>query len=195
MFMSYDLTGRSASLDLQMTNTRDYLGYDLFDKLYTNNQDSLDPIIPKGTVYEKPSIVPVKPMNADSAYLRKANSVAFNTVDMPEAPDKNNGSNNWAVTGSKTKSGRPILSSDPHLGLNLPSLWYEMQITTPTHSTYGASFLDHLQSLLDLMIVWLGVSPMQVEMYLIIMKLNLKILLRMNIGLMVHGRKQPKEKK
>ena len=140
MFMSYDLTGRSASVDLQMTNTRDYLGYDLFDKLYTNNQDSLDPIIPKGTVYEKSSIVPVKPLNADSAYLHKANSVAFNTVDMPEAPDRNNGSNNWAVAGSKTKSGRPILCSDPHLGLNLPSLWYEMQITTPTHSTYGASF-------------------------------------------------------
>ncbi len=140
MFMSYDLTGRSASVDLQMTNTRDYLGYDLFDKLYTNNQDSLDPIIPKGTVYEKSSIVPVKPLNADSAYLLKANSVTFNSVDMPEAPDKNNGSNNWAVAGSKTKSGRPILCSDPHLGLNLPSLWYEMQITTPTHSTYGASF-------------------------------------------------------
>ena len=140
MFMSYDLTGRSSSVDLQRTNTRDYLGYDLFDKLYTNHQDSLDPIIPKGTVYEKPSIVPVKPLNADSAYLHKVNSVAFNTVDMPEAPDKNNGSNNWAVAGSKTKSGRPILSSDPHLGLNLPSLWYEMQITTPTHSTYGASF-------------------------------------------------------
>jgi penicillin amidase len=140
MFMSYDLTGRSASVDLQMTNTRDYLGYDLFDKLYINNQDSLDPIIPKGTVYEKSSIVPVKPMNADSAYLHKPNSLAFNTVDMPEAPDKNNGSNNWAVAGSKTKSGRPILCSDPHLGLNLPSLWYEMQITTPTHSTYGASF-------------------------------------------------------
>jgi penicillin amidase len=140
MFMSYDLTGRSASVDLQMTNTRDYLGYDLFDKLYTNHQDSLDPIIPKGTVYEKPSIVPVKPLNADSAYLHKANSLAFNAVDMPEAPDKNNGSNNWAVAGSKTKSGRPILCSDPHLGLNLPSLWYEIQITTPTHSTYGASF-------------------------------------------------------
>jgi penicillin amidase len=140
MFMSYDLTGRSASVDLQMTNTRDYLGYDLFDKLYTNQQDSLDPIIPKGTVYEKPSIVPVKPLNADSAYLHKSNSLAFNTVDMPEAPDKNNGSNNWAVAGSKTKSGRPILCSDPHLGLNLPSLWYEIQITTPTHSTYGASF-------------------------------------------------------
>jgi len=140
MFMSYDLTGRSANADLQLTNTRDYLGYDLFDKLYTNKQDSLDPIIPKGTVFAKPSIVPQKPIKSDSSYLHNTKALAFNNEIMPEAPDKNNGSNNWAVSGSKTKSGRPILCSDPHLGLNLPSLWYEMQITTPTHSTYGASF-------------------------------------------------------
>jgi penicillin amidase len=140
MFMSYDLTGRAATSDLQLTNTRDFLGYDLFDKLYTNNQDSLDPIIPKGTVYQKPSIVPIKPINADSAYLHQSTAVGITNVETPLAPNKNNGSNNWAVAGSKTKSGRPILASDPHLGLNMPSLWYEVQITTPTHSTYGASF-------------------------------------------------------
>jgi penicillin amidase len=141
MFMSYDLTGRSASADLQLTNTRDYLGYDLFDQLYTNQQDSLDPIIPKGTVYADPSIVPVKPVQADIAYLKKTNNIDIaKVVETPTAPDPNNGSNNWAVSGSMTKSGRPIVCSDPHLGLNLPSLWYEVQITTPTHSTYGASF-------------------------------------------------------
>lgn len=141
MFMSYDLTGRSASADLQLTNTRDYLGYDLFDQLYTNQQDSLDPIIPKGTVYADPSIVPVKPAQADVAYLKKTTNVDIaKVVETPEAPDPNNGSNNWAVSGTMTKSGRPIVCSDPHLGLNLPSLWYEVQITTPTHSTYGASF-------------------------------------------------------
>ena len=143
MFMSYDLTGRSATADLQLTNTRDYLGFDLFDKLYTNQQDSLDPIIPKGTVFSKPSISTVKPSNADIAYLKKGLDTNIQSTAIsasPEAPDKNNGSNNWAVAGSKTKSGRPILCSDPHLGLNLPSLWYEVQITTPTHSTYGASF-------------------------------------------------------
>ena len=140
MFMSYDLTGHAAAADLQLTNTKDFLGYDLFDKLYTNNQDSLDPIIPKGTVYQKPSIIPIKPANADSTYLMKTNNLALNFQDAPVAPNINNGSNNWAVSGSKTKSGRPILCSDPHLGLNLPSLWYEVQITTPTHSTYGASF-------------------------------------------------------
>lgn len=143
MFMSYDLTGRSAGADLQLTNTRDYLGYDLFEKLYTNQQDSLDPIIPKGTSYLEASIHPIKPINADSIYLHinpKNKNSDLTLVESPEAPNKNNGSNNWAVSGSKTKSGRPILCSDPHLGLNLPSLWYEVQITTPTHSTYGASF-------------------------------------------------------
>ena len=140
MFMSYDLTGHSAAADLQLTNTKDFLGYDLFNKLYTNNQDSLDPIIPKGTVYQKPSIIPIKPANADSTYLMPTTSLVLNIQEAPVPPNKNNGSNNWAVSGSKTKSGRPILCSDPHLGLNLPSLWYEVQITTPTHSTYGASF-------------------------------------------------------
>ena len=43
------------------------------------------------------------------------------------------------MAGSKTKSGRPILCNDPHLGLNLPSLWYEMQISTPEFNAYGAT--------------------------------------------------------
>jgi len=141
MFMSYDLTGRSATTDLQLTNTRDYLGYDLFQKLYPNQQDSLDPIIPRGTEFAETSIKPIKPGSADTAYLKMpAPKKLFRYEESPEAPNKNNGSNNWAVSGSKTKSGRPILCSDPHLGLNLPSLWFEVQITTPTHSTYGASF-------------------------------------------------------
>jgi penicillin amidase len=118
------------------------LGYDLFDKLFTNQQDSLDPIIPKGTTFAEASLQPLKPVGSDLAYLKKKDTTAIESQASvsPEAPDKNNGSNNWAVSGTKTKSGRPILCSDPHLGLNLPSLWYEVQITTPTHSTYGASF-------------------------------------------------------
>ncbi len=138
MFMSYDLTARGATTDLQMTNAKNYFGYDDFDKLYPNVQDSLDPIIPKGTVYRKPGIIPVVPRDVDSVYLNK--TVNNSTAMAPVVPDKDNGSNNWAVAGTKTKSGRPILCNDPHLGLNLPSLWYEIQIHTPTHNTYGASF-------------------------------------------------------
>jgi penicillin G amidase len=49
------------------------------------------------------------------------------------------GSNNWAVSGKKTKKGFPILCNDPHLGLRLPSLWYEIQLVTPTQNVYGVS--------------------------------------------------------
>ncbi len=49
------------------------------------------------------------------------------------------GSNNWALSGSRTASGRPILCSDPHLGLTLPSIWYEVQLTSPEINVYGVS--------------------------------------------------------
>jgi penicillin amidase len=38
------------------------------------------------------------------------------------------GSNSWAVHGSRTATGKPILANDPHLGLTLPSIWYEMHL-------------------------------------------------------------------
>ena len=34
------------------------------------------------------------------------------------------GSNNWVVDGSYTQSGMPMLANDPHLGFNMPSIWY-----------------------------------------------------------------------
>ncbi len=34
------------------------------------------------------------------------------------------GSNNWVVAPSHTKSGGALLANDPHLGFNMPSVWY-----------------------------------------------------------------------
>lgn len=134
-FMSWDLSGQGD--DLTYTNAKNYFGYDDFMKLFPLVQDTLDPIIPKGTAFEEPSIDVKAPATIDSAYFNRKDSIA-NTPQLK--PDRNNGSNNWAVAGSKTKSGKPILCNDPHLGLNLPSLWFEMQITTPEYSSYGATF-------------------------------------------------------
>ena len=36
------------------------------------------------------------------------------------------GSNNWVVSGSMTESGMPLLANDPHLKLQMPSIWYEI---------------------------------------------------------------------
>jgi len=37
-----------------------------------------------------------------------------------------NGSNNWAVSGEKSTSGKPLFSNDMHLGLSAPGIWYTM---------------------------------------------------------------------
>ncbi len=37
-----------------------------------------------------------------------------------------NGSNNWAVSGSRTQSGKPLLANDMHLGLMAPGIWYQI---------------------------------------------------------------------
>ncbi|MEZ4768715.1 MAG: penicillin acylase family protein [Caldilineales bacterium] len=36
------------------------------------------------------------------------------------------GSNNWVVAGSHTTTGMPLLANDPHLGLQMPSVFYEV---------------------------------------------------------------------
>ncbi len=36
------------------------------------------------------------------------------------------GSNNWVVSGQLTASGQPLLANDPHLGIQMPSIWYEI---------------------------------------------------------------------
>jgi penicillin G amidase len=36
------------------------------------------------------------------------------------------GSNNWVVSGDRTESGSPLLANDPHLGIQMPSIWYQI---------------------------------------------------------------------
>lgn len=133
-YMSFDLAG--AENDFEYTNAKKILSAKDFDKLYPIIMDSLDPIVPKGTVFPKPAIQLKIPSSVDSLYFDTKDSTTITEM----LPDKDNGSNNWAVSGAKTKSGYPILCNDPHLSLNLPSLWYEMQITTPSYNAYGVSF-------------------------------------------------------
>lgn len=55
-------------------------------------------------------------------------------------PNEFNGSNNWVVSGDKTKSGTPILADDPHLGLSTPSIWYQMHLQSPQQNVSGVIF-------------------------------------------------------
>ncbi len=132
--MAHDLAG--ADEDFEMTNAKSLFSKEDFAKLYPSSQDSVDPILPRGTLFPAPGVHPLMPASADSLYFSNTDSVTVREFK----PEKDNGSNDWAVSGKKTLSGRPILCNDPHLGTNLPSIWYEMQIQTPDFNTYGVSF-------------------------------------------------------
>jgi len=133
--MSKDLAGFDRDLDF--TNAKSVFNVAQMKALFPDVSDSSYPIIPTGTAFAKPQVVPVEPLSADSLYFGKARKTNLKEATKPE---RSNGSNNWAVAGSKTASGAPILANDPHLGLSLPSIWFEMQITTPTMNAYGATF-------------------------------------------------------
>jgi penicillin amidase len=131
-YMSYDLAAHEN--DFELTNAKAFFSKEDFAKLYPPIPDSADPIIPKGSIYPKPKVEIKTPLIADSLYPGGTNNIT------EQKPDKDNGSNNWAVSGKKTQSGYPLLANDLHLGLNLPSLWYEIHISTPQFNAYGGSF-------------------------------------------------------
>jgi penicillin amidase len=48
-------------------------------------------------------------------------------------------SNNWVVGPSRSASGQPVLANDPHLGLGLPGVWYQVHLKSPTQDVIGVT--------------------------------------------------------
>src|SRR5207302_4145060 len=47
-------------------------------------------------------------------------------------------SNNWAVSGALSASGKPMLASDPHRAITLPALRYLVHLNAPGWNVIGA---------------------------------------------------------
>lgn len=118
--------------DLEYTNMRAMIGEEWMAILFPDFPDVLDPVIESERKWDFQPLEIQAPQNINYP------NDAILVKPMP-SPEPGVGSNNWAVAGSKTQSGNPILANDPHLSLNLPSLWYVMQLTTPSNSVKGAT--------------------------------------------------------
>jgi penicillin amidase len=55
------------------------------------------------------------------------------------SPDAHAMSNGWVIHGSRTASGRPILANDPHLAIEMPSVWWEVHVVTDTLNVAGVT--------------------------------------------------------
>ncbi|REE24495.1 penicillin amidase [Winogradskyella pacifica] len=129
MYMTKMLAGGDD--DMENTNALRLFGQERFDLLFPDFFDITDPIISKDTDWSFID-VPQTPTPNSTPVLDSISE----TIDKPN-PD--NGSNNWAVSGKKSTTGNAILANDPHLGLNLPSIWFVMQLSTPDHNAFGAT--------------------------------------------------------
>ncbi len=49
------------------------------------------------------------------------------------------GSNAWAVAGSRTASGKPLLANDPHLEYSMPGIWHAVHLKAPGLNVIGAA--------------------------------------------------------
>jgi penicillin amidase len=49
------------------------------------------------------------------------------------------GSNNWAVSGSRSVTGSPLVAGDPHLPQSMPGIWYEIELRQGGRFVRGAS--------------------------------------------------------
>lgn len=130
MYMADDLTGKVQDIPLTYYLSHLLTAQEL-DLFFPDKIEGSTPVISAGTVFGKPSLIQPQ-VPAGETWVK------LPVIDT-QPKETGKGSNNWVLSGQRTKSGNPILCNDPHLSLNLPALWYEMQLTAPGVNVYGAT--------------------------------------------------------
>lgn len=131
LLKSMSQTLNMADKDMEMTNALRLFGKATVDLLYPDDEHTGDAIV------EKPGKWNFRPTFPENTPLALPDDLV--KLNKLPGPSPNNGSNNWAVSGSKTATGAPILCGDPHLTLRLPSIWYAIQLNAPGINAMGVS--------------------------------------------------------
>jgi penicillin amidase len=102
-----------------------------------NEQHPYDP----GPYSKRRTLSPLTSQLAPSKAAQRVVSQLLGSLDSLPADAVHHGSNsnNWAVNGSKTASGKALMAGDPHLNQTLPAIWYELSLDDPSQHTAGVS--------------------------------------------------------
>ncbi len=84
-------------------------------------------IVPPGVEYQGPPTEGLHELTAGEA-------------GVAQLPEWEGGSNNWAVSGARTASGKPLVAGDPHRPLDVPSVYYPNHLACPEFDAIGLSF-------------------------------------------------------
>jgi penicillin amidase len=121
----------SGSNEFYMSNILNKYGNEVVADLFPDYPYREDPIVPKGTKWQFNALkIPKAP---------EGNPVSGNATIKTKEKEEGIGSNNWALSASKTSTGYPMLANDPHLDLTLPAIWYQVQLVNPSMNVCGVS--------------------------------------------------------
>jgi len=130
------LISRLMALELNYSRWVDVILTSLVDRLGSAKASEIFPAWPEAA----PLVVP------DPLHGKKPGFVAGDLLDADQAfknllgtSGLESGSNAWAIAGSKSATGKPILANDPHLLFTTPGRWYEVHTTAPGLDVIGAS--------------------------------------------------------
>jgi len=141
--MGYTLS--TSDNELQNLQASAAVGRTAADALFPVHAPIVEPIQPNGQQVARvaQTMIPA-PGTPDSLAVALREALGPHdlrvALGLPERGPDAVGSNNWAVSPSRSASGHALLAGDPHLELTLPSIWYEAHLVVPdTLDVYGVT--------------------------------------------------------
>ena len=134
--MYFDLQAGALDFDRNEIVAREILPEAIADLLY-----------PEASPFDAPLIGEAGPAaaipEAGIYDLRRLPPALFSSPPSPPGAlaltETTPGSNQWAVAGSRTASGKAILANDPHLTLRVPAIWFRVSLDRDGRRLTGAS--------------------------------------------------------
>lgn len=117
-YMGWDLAGGNLSGDIFIYRLAEELGWEAATAMIPYYDYTGDPVYP-GFKLDDKSLVALADFIDAGDKIQDLGIVPFQ------------GSNNWAVSGGRTGTGKPVLSNDMHLGLSSPGIWMQMHQVVP----------------------------------------------------------------
>jgi len=125
-------------------------GIDRAKDFFPNYPEDAPFIIPSdkksGDTKQQDSIKKISELKIEEGYKKLADlGSAFQKINL----DARNflgikgthiGSNSWVISGKKSESRKPILANDPHLALQAPSKWYEVEMINKSTGNFTGGF-------------------------------------------------------
>ncbi|MGD2157003.1 MAG: penicillin acylase family protein [Anaerolineales bacterium] len=126
--MAWDLSGNMGT-EIDRAMLLKTLSPEQVDFLFPPYAEDRPLIVPNPIIISGTSGSPTQHTNLTDELFTKLQSLHQHVDTLNELSGggfEGIGSNSWVVSGDLTDTGMPLLANDPHLGAQMPSIWYEV---------------------------------------------------------------------